>query len=174
MNPDVPYFEDGTTRVLRYLRENLGSSFKAYLEGDPVAIPMSLMPCICVAKLSGDTEPSATGTNDITERILIKVVLNKNDDLGANLSEPNVDLTQRKLRTIVAGRDKATANFLPDSIFGVLTTNFTLGNQVLSMNLSDEYGLDQRPNPESAESVITAEAYITLELNMRVIVIPRS
>jgi len=174
MNPDVPYFEDGTTRTLRYLRENLGGNFRAYLEGDPVAIPLSLMPCICVVKQSGTTSPSATGTNDITESILIKVVLNKGDDFGANLSEPNIDLTERKLRNIVSGRDKTTANFLPETIFGILTSNFTLGNQVLSMGLRDEYGVDQRPNPESEEAIITAEAYITLDLTMRVIVIPRT
>lgn len=173
---DPLYYSDATDRILSYLEGGLGSKFHRYFEGDPIHIPQSLMPAICVMKLSGETKVSATGTNDLMEKILIKVVYNKKDDYGANFIDDSIDFTERKLRRLVSGRDPNTAAFLPGSIFGILMTNITLGNVVLSMDLNDDYGVDYRPSTPDpkGEYLLTSEAYITVDLRMRVIVTPRS
>lgn len=175
--PQVNYFSDAVDRILAYLEGGLPTgTYKRFFEGDPVHIPASLMPCICVMKLSGETKVSATGTNNLSEKILIKVVYNKKDDYGANFEDDKIDFTERKLRRLVSGRNPGTAAFLPDSIFGILMTNITLGNVVLRMDLSDDYAMDYRPSgpdPKS-ELTLTSEAYITVDLMMRVVVEPRN
>lgn len=169
------YFSDSVDRILAYLEGGLGSQFHRYFEGDPLYIPSSLLPSICVIKLSGQTRPSATGTNNLDEKILIKVVYNKKDDYGSNFADDKVDFTERKLRRLVSARDPITKQFLNGTIFGILSTNFTLGDQVLDMTLSDDYAVDYRPvtaNPKG-ELMMTQEAYVTVDLTMRVIVEPR-
>lgn len=173
----VQYYSDATDRILAYLEGGLGKGIiKRYFEGDPLHIPASLMPAICVMKLSGDTKVSATGTNDLIEKLLIKVVFPKKDDYGSNFSDDKVDFTERKLRRLVSARDPVTGKFLNGSIFGILMSNITLGDVVLSMDLADDYALDYRPaGPDPAgELMMTSEAYITVDLRMRVIVTPRN
>lgn len=173
---EISYYSDAVDRILAYLEGGLGSNFRRYFEGDPIHIPASLMPCICVMKLSGETKVSATGTNDLLEKILIKVVYNKKDDYGSNFVDDKVDFTERKLRRLVSGRDPATAAFLKGSIFGILMTNITLGDVVIRMDLTDDYGIDYRPSTPDpkAEFMLTSEAYITVDLTMRVVVEPRN
>lgn len=173
---DVAYFSDATDRIIAYLEGGLGSKYKRFFEGDPIFIPQSLMPCVCVMKLSGETRVSATGTNDLNEKILIKVVYPKKDDYGSNFSDDSVDFTERKLRRLVSGRDPLTKAFLSGTVFGILMTNITLGDQVLRMDLNDDYGIDYRPvSPDpKAEHMLTSEAYITVDLTMRVVVTPRN
>lgn len=172
---EIVYFSDAVDRILAYLEGGLGNNFHRYFEGDPIHIPASLMPCICVMKLSGETKVSATGTNDLNEKLLIKVVYNKKDDYGSNFIDDKVDFTERKLRRLVSGRDPNTAAFLPGSIFGILMTNITLGNVVIRMELADDYGIDYRPETPDpkGEYLLTSEAYITVDLTMRVVVEPR-
>lgn len=173
--PQVQYYSDAVDRILAYLEGGFGAKFHRYYEGDPIYIPQSLMPAICVMKLSGETKPSATGTNDLIEKILIKVVYNKKDDYGSNFSDDKIDFTERKLRRLVSARDPITKEFMNGTIFGILMTNFTLGNEVIQMNLTDDYAIDYRPatsNPRG-EVMLTQEAYVTVDLTMRVIVEPR-
>jgi hypothetical protein len=169
------FFNDAVDRILAYLEGGFGQTFHRYFEGDPIYIPLSLMPAICVIKLSGETKPSATGTNDLMEKILIKVVYSKKDDYGSNFEDDTVDFTERKLRRLISARDPVTKQFLPGTIFGILMTNFTLGDQVLDMTLSDDYAIDYRPTTASPkeEYMLTQEAYITVDLRMRVVVLPR-
>lgn len=169
------YFNDAVDRILAYLEGGLGAKFKRYFEGDPIYIPQSLMPAICVMKLSGETRPSATGTNDLIEKILIKIVYSKKDDYGSNFSDDTVDFTERKLRRLVSARDPITKQFINGTVFGILMTNFTLGDQVLTMQLADDYAIDYRPSTADpkAEYMLTQEAYITVDLTMRVVVEPR-
>lgn len=161
-------YADGTSLVLKYLQAAFGSKYKAYFEGDPYDIPVPLLPCIVVAKQSGTTNPGPTGTNDITENIVVKVVMNKKDDFGAAQSYPNVDLTERKLRLALEGRDYATAAYLPGSICGILTTNITLGQQVLQMKLATAYMLNQR-----TQALLTSEGHVQIYLRERVEVLQR-
>lgn len=178
--PDVAsqpeYYSDATDRIIAYLQGAFGAKFKKYFEGDPVHIPLSLLPCICVIKLSGETTPSATGTNDLNEKILIKMVYNKADDMGSNIENDEIDFTERKMRRMISARDPQTGLYLPGTVFGVLTTNFTLGNVILKMNLADEYDINYRPstNNPMSELLMTSEAYITVDLLMRVLVPSRS
>jgi len=172
MPSQVAYYSDATDRILKYLEGGLGSQFKRYFEGDPVHIPVSLMPAVCVMKLSGKTRPSATGTNDLDETILVKLVYNKADDYGANIEADDVDFTERKMRRLVSGRDPATGQYLAGSVFGILANHFTLGDVIVGMDVTDEYDINYRPtaaNPAS-ELMMTSEAYITVNLRMRVLV----
>ena len=47
----MAYKQTISDKIIGTLKDNLGSSFfKQYYNGDPIAIPQSLMPCIVVEK----------------------------------------------------------------------------------------------------------------------------
>lgn len=163
-----PYYKDGTELILQFLKDAYGDQFHAYFEGDPYDIPQSLLPCIVVTKESGTSNPGPTGTQDVMEQILVQVVVNKKDDFGAAKAYPNIDMTNRRLRQMVEGRDEMTARYLEQSVCGILSTNITLGQNVLQMTMATSYPLTQR-----AGDMITQEAHIVVTLRERVIVLAR-
>lgn len=159
------YYKDATEMVLELMRKNFGDKFRAYFEGDPYDIPVSLMPCMVVSKQTGTSNPGPTGTQDVTEEILVQVVLNKADDFGSERDLPNIDLTNRKLRILCEGRDKLTARYLDDSVCGILAKNFTIGGNVLEMNIATAYPLTERN-----DDMLTQEAHVTLNIRERIII----
>ena len=165
MNPDAPYYKDGTELILEYVRAAFGKQFHAYFEGDPGDIPQSLLPCVVVSKSRGTSNPGPTGTQDITEEILIQLIVNKKDDFGAAQQYPNTDLTNRRLRILAEGRDEQTAAYLPNSVCGILSKNITLGENVLQMTIATDYVLAKRGG-----GMLTSEAHVTVGLRERVVV----
>jgi hypothetical protein len=165
MNPATSYYKDGTELILAYMHEAYGDQFHAYWEGDPGDIPSSLLPCMVVSKVRGTSNPGPTGTQDVTEEILIQVVVNKKDDFGAALAYPRVDMTNRRLRILAEGRDDATAAYLDTSVCGILSKNITLGENVLQMTIATDYMLARRGN-----NMLTSEAHITVSLRERIII----
>ena len=62
------------TRIIELLKDELKTAgFKAYFEGDPIAIPQSLLPCITVEVVTTafDADPP-TGTDESHQNVLIK------------------------------------------------------------------------------------------------------
>lgn len=160
-----PYYKDGTELILGYMREEYGDYFHAYFEGDPGDMPESLLPCLVVWKHSGTSNPGPTGTQDVTEQIIIQAILSKSDDFGAAKVYPGVDLTNRKLRMLAEGRDEATAAYLPNTICGILSKNITLGDNVLQMTIGTDYVLARRGN-----DMLTSEVHVTVNLRERIII----
>lgn len=138
------------------------SVFHTIFEGDPIEIGESLLPCVVVEKVAGDVTVAGTGMDRITEQIRIKIVLNKKDDFGASNTE---DLTERKLRQYIEGRDATTGYFLAESLMGILRKNYTLLNLATKQDISIAYDLDLRPN-----EIITSEGHVTLIISEVVIV----
>ena len=160
-----PYYKDGTELVLEFMRDQYKDQFHAFFEGDPGDIPETLLPCVVVSKVRGTSNPGPTGTQDVTEEILIQVVLNKKDDFGSAKSYPNADMTNKRLRVLAEGRDESTAAYLPNSICGVLSKNITLGENVLQMTIATDYLVARR-----GQDMLTSEVHITVGLRERVII----
>jgi hypothetical protein len=157
-----PHHLDGTELIIALLRKNF-PEFRAVFEGDPYEIGQSLLPCLIVSKQSGTSKPGATGIQDVSETILIQIVVNKKDDFGAVDANPNADLTNRRLRIKAEGRDQNTGMYLENSICGVLTKNITLGNTVSRMELATDYSLTLR-----TDEMITSEAHISVYIEERI------
>lgn len=168
MNPTAGYYKDATELILQYMRAAYGDQFHAYFEGDPGDIPESLLPCVAVSKSRGTSNPGPTGTQDITEEILIQLIVDKKTDFGAAKVYPRVDMTNRRLRIMAEGRDETTANYLAGSVCGILSKNITLGDTVLQMTIGTDYTLARRGN-----NMLTQEAHITVGLRERVKVLQR-
>lgn len=162
MDNDPTYYKDAVDRIRQFLKDTFADQFKAYFDGDPVDIPASLMPCMVVENLNSQHRSGPTGTDEMTETVLVKIVMNKQDDFGAS---PDADMTKKKLRRLVSGRDATTGQYLLNSLMGSLRTNITLGNAMLVNNNDVQYDVDIRPN-----DIVTSEAYITVTLRELVVV----
>lgn len=155
-------FKDSVTRILELLRGTFGGQFKAFYEGDPIQIPDYMLPCAIVEKIAGNINLDATGTDMIVEQLMIKMVMNKRDDMGA---APEIAFTERKLRLLVEARDPITGYFIPESLMYILRTNITLGGAVLDSDMDVNYDVNPRP-----EEMYTSEAQILITIRERVIV----
>lgn len=162
---------DAVFRIRQLLRQTFGEDFKGYYDGDPDPIGKSLLPCISVTETDTSFDVSATETDENVHTILIKIMFNKKDDYGAAFSDKDVDLTSRKLRMIVQGRDPATGNYLPNTILGILRPNFTLGNFGVGNQGKVAYGVNER---EEVDGVATAEAHIMLTITEKQVIPTRS
>lgn len=164
---DNAYKLTAVDKVKSLLKAQFGDYFKAYFEGDPVDIPESLLPCVVVQKLNGPVDQTMTGIDNLRSAILIKIIHNKKDDFGA--PSDDVDLTERKNRRIIEGRDATTGYYLTNSIMYILRHNFTLDNTVVENEIDIAYDLDVRPN-----DIITTEGYVTINVEEQVVVSSRS
>ena len=148
--------KDSVELILELLRENMGSTFKTYYDGDPDLIPDFNLPA-CVVTKASDTEVGGTfAEDDVTEALVIKAILNKKDDWD-NKAEPT-NLTEKKLRQIMEARDATTGRFLKNSIKGAVRKGLD-GDRRIGQSMSLEIGVNVRPN-----DVVTAEAHLTIQL----------
>ena len=161
-NDTVKTYKDPLTRIMDLMRASFGGTFKAYYEGDPIDIPKANFPCLIVEVQDGLTQLGATSTDIFQTRINIRPVFNKEDDYGA---EENQDLTERKLRILVEGRDPSTGQYLPNSILGVLRSNFTLSSNLTESDIDWQYNIQPRAN-----LVVTSEALVQVRAIEHVIV----
>ena len=165
---NIDYKITAIDSVKRLLESTFGDFFRAYFEGDPIDIPQSLLPCLVIEKLNGPVNQTATGLDNNYSNILIKVIFNKKDDFGAQGGD--VDLTERKIRHIIEGRDPETGGWLPNTIMYVIRHNITLDGTVVENNSVDvSYDVDFRPGDN-----ITSEGYVTFTVREHVIVNSRS
>ncbi|HSH31212.1 MAG TPA: hypothetical protein VK963_00930 [Candidatus Saccharimonadales bacterium] len=143
------------TNVIDILKNNFGTDFfKAYFDGDPILIGKSSLPAIAVEKQASSYELGPTQFDRVTERLIIKLILNKQDDYGAS---DTANTTEKKLQTLVEGRDNS-GMLLQQSVIGALRTHFSaVSDLTLDQDISVEYGVVPRP-----EDTITAEAHITI------------
>jgi hypothetical protein len=150
-------YRDPLARISDLVKDTFGDIFNAYFEGDPIQLPDAAMPCVIFEKLAGtvSVKGAPTGHDNISEKIRIRLVLNKTDDF--NPEQLDYDLTERKLRKLVEARDPATGWFLPNTLMFVLRTNISLGSTVLDQDIDVQYDLQPRP-----EKLVTSEAIITI------------
>lgn len=148
-------FESISQRIIRTLKETFGSTFHEYYDGDPYAIPDSMLPAIIVEQQSARITAGATGLDRNTETVVIKVVLDKRDDFN---KDENINNAYQQQRDFIFARDPSTKEWLSKSIMGQIRTNFTLDDVVVGQSVDVQYFIQQRP-----EETYTDEAHVTIE-----------
>lgn len=167
---DDTYYKDGVARVIELLRDAFGDQFKAYFNGQPQEIPESMLPCIMVSETTGVIESGATGTDDITETIIIIVLLNRKDDIDA---DPEKDLTEFKLRKLVKGQypqgHAKAGQYMEQSLMYAIRTYITMMDSVVNSRIETDFDVNIR-----GENVLTQEAYVAITLERMAIVPSRT
>jgi hypothetical protein len=165
------YYRDAVVRILELLKDNFGEAYgiAAFYEGDPVIFGTSSLPAICVMKRDASYDVSATQTDEITTSILIKLVLDKREDYGGSTT---IDLTDKRLRTMIEGRDQTTAQYATESLMGILRTFYTMNysnplNPILTQTEKVSYHLVDRTSMHD-ETLVTMEGHILVTLRERV------
>lgn len=149
---------DGAQRLKNAIEGKFGKLFNAYFIGSPAdIIPDAAMPAIVFQKVRGTVKISATQTDDLTEVVLVHLLVNGKDGFGS----PDDDNTvMRQLQTLVEGRDPNTQDYLPTSIMGVIRTNLTIGETIINHDEEINYDVTPRPNqPTVVEAIITVTIY---------------
>jgi hypothetical protein len=171
------YYRDLTERVLELLRDNLSQAYgiKAYYDGDPVEFGMSSLPAICVIRPKASIDLGPTQNDRITSTTLIKLILDKRDDYGAS---QDTDLTDKRLRQMIEGRDTTTGQYKAETLVGVLRTFWSMNyfnsvNPILRSTAEVSYHLIDRRSPAD-QDLITMEGHVTLSVTEQVQVQNRS
>lgn len=154
--------------LIDLLKQQFGDTFNSYYEGDPLQVPAANLPAISVTKRSGTVDEDATMMDKLIGQLFIRVIFNKGDDYGSN---DNVDLTERKLRQIIEGRDE-TGGFAPDTILGIVRPNITIGGNVINSSISWEYGIVPR-GQFGGDVGETSEGQVTISVTELVVVTNR-
>lgn len=157
MDDDLSYYKDGVDRVRDLMRETFGDYFKAYFSGQPEDLDDTLLPCIMVSESEGSIQSGATGTDDITESILIIVAMNKKQDMGAPVG---AELTETKIRKLIKGQDPDTSwpyEYRKNTVMYAVRKHITMNEAVLRSSIRTNFALNVRgPN------LITQEGYVTI------------
>lgn len=163
---DTNVYLDGAQRLRNVIRNQFGSTFKAYFLGSPEAIPEAALPCIVFHKIAGQvTTGKATMSDDMTEQVLIHIILNGKDGFGA---PDNDDTVERQLFTLVEGRDPQTGYYLPNTILYAIRHNLTLDSTVLDHAEDMNYSVAERDDQPTIY-----EAIITVSIQERITVLNR-
>lgn len=153
---------DPTAAIVKVLRDTyVGSSeIKTVYDSDPDLIATDEMPCITVEKQSDSSTYGSTGYIDVTEQIMIKVIINKADDW-----EETTDHEQhamKRLRALVERRDPSDPRaYAQGTIRHTLTNRLEAAGVAISAAVRTEYGVD----PSRGEEFLTAEAHLTVEVS---------
>jgi hypothetical protein len=139
-------------RVLTTLENTFGPVFRQYYDGDPAAIPEQNLPCVIVELNATKVTQTATGMDDLTHTVTVKVCLNKKDDYGKSASEVT---TSKKLRAYAQAEPDA-GGFDPKSILGILRTDYTLSGRITNQDAEVRYGTVDR----FISNTVTAEAHV--------------
>lgn len=164
------YYKDGVARVIELLRDAFGDQFKAYFNGQPQEIPESMLPCIMVSETVGVIESGATGTDNITETVIIIVALNRKDDIDA---DPEKDLTEFKLRKLVKGQypqgHAKAGQYMEQSLMYAIRTYITMMDSIVSSRIETDFDVNIR-----GEQTLTQEAYVAITLERMALVPSRT
>ena len=146
-----------TDEVLQLLKDNIGKGLiRQYFDGDPVFLPQSYLPAIAVVKTRSSTQTGATGTDELTETIQIRVIMSLMDTMGAS---QNIETTHKKIKTLV--EKTYNKQYTSTSIMGILRKNFTLYNNIVGQQIDTEYEILTGGRITNRKGVLTEEAHIT-------------
>jgi hypothetical protein len=162
MQETQTYYKDGVARILELLKNALGSNY-TYFNGEP-EFTDTYLPCVMVSETTGGIKSHATGTDLITETIVITIALNKKDDILS--TDPTIDLTEFKLRKLVKGQHPETGEYLPETVMFALRKHITMQDSILSSSITTDFDENVR-----GDDTITQEAYVTVTME-RLAIIP--
>lgn len=160
--------------LLNTLRKELGSTFKTYWDGDPIAIGQSQLPALIVDWERADSIVAPTRHDRWRHSIVIKVLVNKMEDVSTLDTQGTGILievpTKKRLEGYIFARDKTTGEYKADTVLGVLRRKYTLegrqGNQIANV----VFGITERPG-EGGALHIAAEGHIELTVDEKSIAV---
>lgn len=158
------YLKDATDRVLEVLKDTFGDYFKAYINGIMPEVPESLCPLVMATSSDGEIEADATGTDLITEKIVIILVVNQKDFIGAGSDA--TAMADVEIRRKVYAQDPTSRQYLPHTVMYALRRNFTLNDGAVDNRVSFDFTPVQR-----GQDYFTQEATLTLYVK-RVALVP--
>lgn len=158
---DNAVYVDAKARILKLMRQTLGTNFKGYYNGDPIRIPETNLPCVIVEKPKTRVRLGATTQDVLGIQLRIKLVFNKREDFGA---KDDVDLTEQKLERYMEGRHPVTGDYLDSTVLSALRSHLTLGGLSINTDVDIDYDLQPRPNRQ-----ITSEARANIVVTEKII-----
>lgn len=161
---------DPTAAIVQFLRQEFvgKSEIKAVYDSDPDLIPTDAMPCITVDKNGDRSEYGATGRMDVTEEIVIKVILDKQVDWKDDVDhEQHV---KKHLRRLVERRTDDGRSYAPGTIRYALANRLEISGVAVSAAMSVDYGIAARNDG----SMVSAEAHLTLTCTYMMVVPTRA
>lgn len=148
--------EQPITKLVEFLKSEYGDTFHAYYDGDPDEIPKSNLPCVICVKNSDRMENGPTGMQRVTEELVVKVVLNKEDDWQSDVDPTK--LTEKRIRDIVEARAPA-GGYDPSTVKYALMNRFRMSGVALDQSMTFELGALPR-----TEDLITEEGHLTISV----------
>lgn len=142
--------------ILDILKAQLGTTYKAYFYGDPIAIQQSLLPAIAIDIERTEYSFGPTGFDEVTHHLIIQVIYNKKDEFMKPAREVGLS---RKLQNQTMGRNATNGEFIAGSIMGLLRRNITLNNVTINQTAEIQFGVVPRP-----EDTLTVEAHIRIAI----------
>ena len=140
--------------------------FRTYYNGDPEVIPRFNLPCIIVTQTGDSTVEGEMGEDDVTDQLIIKVLLDKRDDLTGSIEPTN--LTDKRLRELVASRDDQN-EYKTGTIKRMLREALLEDVTAVAPTMDIQYGISQRPTMDDESNADwTAEAHVTFSVQYSV------
>lgn len=152
---------DPTEAIVKFLRDEFvgKSEIRAVYDSDPDLIPTFELPAMTVDKDSDSSANGSTGYRDVTERIVIKVILDKSSDWDEGVDHERH--AKRRLRRLVEARSTSNPRqYAPNTIRYALENRLQIEGVAIDSNIGVQYGSVQR---DSAGEVVTVEAHLTIE-----------
>jgi hypothetical protein len=148
--------KDTVRLVIDLMKETFkGGPFKEWYDGDPEVIPDFNLPCLVVSLLGDTTTTETTASDQVVERVIIKVIFNKKDDWTTEVDPLN--MTERKIREIIGRIEEDSGSYSMPTIKGVLRSQLSENNLVLDDEMTVELGIAPRAN-----DVLTAEGHVII------------
>jgi hypothetical protein len=158
---------DTVRRVIDLMTDTFGqpgpdATFRKYFDGDPERIATFDLPALIVTQTGEDTVQGAYAQDDVTDRLTIKVVLNKADDFTGDAVDP-LNMTERKIREFIGRRDKKTKGYANGTIKHALRNGLLDGVTAIAPEMTVEYGINPRQGGEGLVD-ITSEGHVNFSI----------
>jgi hypothetical protein len=158
---------DSVAQVLALMKETFGDPgptgvFAEYYDGDPEAIPLFNLPALIVDQTGDTTVGAAFEQDDVSDTIVVKIVLNKRDDFD-NDKVKALNTTSRKIRDLIARIDPDTGTYAAGTVKHTLRNALFDNATMISNELRVEYGIMPRAGGDGYAD-LTAEGHVTFDI----------
>lgn len=153
-------YKDVSRRLFDMMSEQFKGTFKMFYLGAPSFLPTEdAMPCMIIHKTASVPTIVATGTDNLTETIIVSLIYSEKADFNSPDSQFQ-NTTLRKIQLLVEARDATTLEWKDGTIMEAIRTNFTLDDSTLGNKPVINYNLT--PMPE-APTILEATITLTVE-----------
>lgn len=153
---------DSVTLVYELLKDAFGATFTTYYNGDPEAIPSFNLPALIIDQTGDDTIGGAFQEDDVTDHVVVKVVLDKRDDFDGDLVKP-LNTTAKKIRDYIGKIDPKTGTYANGTVKYVIRHALFKGVTILANDMKVDYGIATRVAGEGLAD-LTAEGHVAFDI----------